>query len=93
MISRILLGIGWLAVAITAFFLVAGLANGSVNAVNGHYWLLLVCFVGGLHFGALNLRASGKYESAAKLQWILAVPTILFVLFAILITISPLRWN
>ena len=93
MISRILTGIGWLAVAITGFFLVAGLINGSVNAASSTSWFLLIAFVGGLHFGARNLRKSGKPGSAARLQWILAVPTVLFLLFAALITIWPFRWN
>lgn len=89
----ILWGIDALAALIVLYFFFVGLADGSVSSYNSGIWTLLLCAVAVVLLGSLWLQSNGHLGWAKTLLWILAVPTLLYGLFILVVLLSGPRWN
>lgn len=79
--------------AITIFFFLVGVADGSVSSFNAGMWALLLAFTVGVTIGSLFLKVKGRPGLGAVLALVLAVPGVIALLFFLLVLISEPRWN
>lgn len=93
MIYRLLMTIALLAAAVVLFFFAWGLSDGTVAAYNASYWAMMLAFFVGIPILAANLRGKGQSGAASALLLLPAFPAFLFLLFVIVTSISPIRWN
>ena len=84
---RILVAIDALAAAILVFFFVEGLRDGSVSSYNGLLWLGLLAFPALVIGGGFLLRGKGRIGFANALLMLLAVPTLLYGGFVLLVLV------
>ena len=79
--------------AIAVFFLLWGLADGSVSSFNIGLWTILLGVLAALVAGSLWLRSNGKPGVATVLAWVLAAPGLLVGLFFLVLIVGNPRWN
>ena len=89
----ILVSIDALAAAVTLFFFVWGLSDGTVSSFNILEWLLLLGGVGGVLGGGLVLNANGRRRLATGVLLVLAFPSFMIALFFLMLIILQPRWN
>lgn len=75
------------------FFFFDGLLDGSVSSFNILLWITILAFLAAIMVGGWILKSTGHPLFAYLLLSILALPSLLCVLFFILILISHPRWN
>ncbi len=85
--------IGALTAALTLFFFVAGLADGSVSSFNFGIWAVLLAVVLGVVGGSLWLNAAGRRRLGMTLLLVLAIPAVTAVVFLLAVILSGARWN
>ncbi len=90
---RTLLGIDAAAAMVIVYFFFVGLADGSVSSFNGGLWFATLAAVAAILGGGWLLNAKGQRRAAVALLLVLAVPSVLFGLFTLLIVIVQPRWN
>jgi hypothetical protein len=93
MLTRALLAIDLLALAIAAFFFLWGIADGTVSSFNIGIWSLLLGGIAVIVGGGAALMRQGRNRLANALLLILAVPTVGYALFILMILIFQPRWN
>ncbi|MEZ5810911.1 MAG: hypothetical protein R3D45_05785 [Rhizobiaceae bacterium] len=93
MFYRILLGIDAIAALVVGYFLLEGLADGSVSSFNGGLWAGLVAAVIAVLAGGMLLKRANRTALANVVLAILAVPAIFYVLFFAAIVLTVDRWN
>ena len=93
MLFRTLLTIDAAAAAGVVFFFVWGLSDGSVSSFNIVLWLMMLGGVGAVIGGGLWLRSQGQLRISNGVLLILAIPTLLFAVFALSLIILQPRWN
>lgn len=89
----VLWSIDVLAALVVLFFFLAGVADGSVSSFNIGIWTILLAVVAAVVCGGWWLRSSGRTGLAAMVLSILAVPTLLYMLFMLLVITSGASWN
>jgi hypothetical protein len=78
---------------IAVYFFFVGLADGSVSSFNIGIWTALLLGLGGVVFGSLALRSTGREAWARALVIALALPALgIGLFFAVLLATHP-RWN
>jgi hypothetical protein len=93
LLFRLLFIFDLLIAAVVLFFFFWGVSDGTVSSFNAGIWTALLAAVGGVVFGGYYLNASGNRVAAILLLLVLAIPGLLFVLFALFIIIAQPRWN
>jgi hypothetical protein len=90
---RTLLAVDLVVAAVTVYFFLAGLADGSVSSFNGGLWAVTLAGVAAVPAGGWILHASGYRRTALALLAVLAVPGLLGGLFLLLLIVAQPRWN
>lgn len=90
---RISFGLAALSAAVAAAFFVIGLADGSVSAFNMGIWLLLLAGLAVDLWAGHALRSRGRTSAAIAVLAIVALPSLVFCLFMLLIIATQPRWN
>lgn len=93
MLTRSLFAIDVVAAAIALFFFAWGLADGTVSSFNIGIWSLLLGGIAVIVGGGFALMRQGRNGLANALLLILAVPTVGYALFILMIVILQPRWN
>jgi hypothetical protein len=93
MFTRALLAIDLVAAAIAAFFFLWGVSDGSVSSFNIGIWSLLLGGIAVIVGGGYALTRQGRSGLANALLLVLAVPTVGYALFILMILILQPRWN
>jgi hypothetical protein len=91
-VYRTLLGIDLAAAAVALFFFLWGLSDGTALYAFGT-WLMLVGGIAAIIGGGIALARSGRVAAANAVLCILAIPTIGYALFVLMIVITQPRWN
>lgn len=90
---RLLLGIDALVAAVVVYFLLEGLADGSVSSFNMGLWMATLGALAAILGGGLALNANGRRGLAVALLAVLAAPGLLYGLFVLaLIALQP-NWR
>jgi Na+/melibiose symporter-like transporter len=79
--------------AIALYFFFIGLADGSVSSYNILLWLFLLIILAAVLVGSFLLKSAGKLLAAKILAGFLAIPSLLVLLFFIILISSDVRWN
>jgi len=79
--------------AIVAFFLIWGLADGSVSTFNIGLWMLILGGIAVVVAGSLWLRSIGRAGLGAALALVLAIPGVFAGLFFLILIVGHPRWN
>jgi hypothetical protein len=82
-----------LVTATILYFLVSGLATGSVSSFNGALWAVLTAVAVGVPVIAWRLRARGKLVAAIAILSMLALPGLMYLLFLVLVVASGTSWR
>jgi hypothetical protein len=82
-----------IATAVILYFFVIGLGDNTVYGQNAGLWLMMVILPIALLVGTYMLKENGKLKAAKWLLSIMAVPTILFFLFFLIIAVTNPKWN
>ncbi len=90
---KILWGIDAVAAAIITWFFIAGLLDGSVTARNIKLWLFILLATGSVLWISMLLKNHGHDTPAMITVLILAIPAIIYGLFALLMATKNGRWN
>jgi len=90
---RILLGLDIAAAAVVVYFFLVGLVDGSVSSFNMGLWLTILISVAAVIGGGVALRRNGHPVWANLVLLVLAIPTLLYGLFIVLILTTGGRWN
>jgi hypothetical protein len=93
MMFRVLLGIDIAAAAVVGYFFFVGLADGSVSAFNIELWTVILLGIAAVFAGGLVLRRAGRPILACLILAILAVPTLFYGLFLLVVILSGMSWN
>lgn len=86
-------GIDAIATAVALYFFFIGLADGSVSSYNILLWLVLLMILAGVLVGSFMLKSGGKLLAAKIIAGFLAIPSLLVLLFFIVLLSSDVRWN
>lgn len=82
-----------IATAVILYFFVIGLGENTVSGQNAGLWLMMVLLPIALLIGSYVLKENNNLKTAKWLLSIMAVPTILFFLFFLIIAITNPKWN
>ena len=93
MLYRTLMAIALLVALFVLFFAFLDLGLGGVDREKLRLWLPLAAAAIAIPVAAAKLRAEGHNAASVVLLLIPAIPALLFALFMLAITISPVRWN
>ena len=93
MFFRILLGIDIATAMVILYFFGVGLGDGSVSSFNMHLWLAILAALVAVLGGGLALNAKGYRWAANMVLLILAIPGVLYGLFALSMIVFQPRWN
>lgn len=74
-------------------FFIVGLADGSVSSFNMTLWFSILATTAGVLFVGHRLHLHGRTGLAIAVLAILAVPGLLYGLFALIMIVNPPRWN
>ena len=74
-------------------FFIVGIADGTVSSFNMTLWLAILATTAGVLFVGHRLHLHGRTGPAIAVLAILAVPGLLFGLFALTMIVNPPRWN
>lgn len=90
---RFLLAVDALAALVVVYFFFIGLADGSVSSFNMGLWLGILAVVAAILGGGWMLNGKGQRAAANAVLAILAVPTLLYGLFILVIVITQPSWQ
>ncbi len=90
---RILFGIDVAAAAVIVYFFFVGLADGSVSSFNAGLWMAILAGTAAILGSGWALSAKGQRGAAIGVLSILAIPSVLFGLFMLLIVITQPNWH
>jgi hypothetical protein len=93
MLYKILLAIDVVAAAIVGYFLLIGLADGSVSSFNGTLWAGIVAAVIAVLVGGVLLHKANRAALANIVLAILALPAALYGFFIAVVLLTVDRWN
>ena len=93
MLFQILMGLDIIAAAIVAYFFMIGLADGTVSDFNIGLWMGILLAIAAVFAGGLTLRRAAWPKLANAVLALLAVPTLLYGLFIVVVLVSGERWN
>jgi len=93
MLFQILMGLDIIAAAIVAYFFMVGLADGSVSDFNIGLWTGILLAFAAVFAGGLALRRTGWTKLANAVLALLAVPTLLYGIFILVVLASGESWN
>ncbi len=82
-----------LVTALAAGFFVVGIGDGSVSSFNMSLWLSLLSATAAILFLGHRLHMHGRTGLAIAVLAILAVPGLLYGLFALMIIVTLPHWN
>ena len=74
-------------------FFIVGLADGSVSPFNMPLWLSILAAAAAVLFVGHRLHLHGRTGLAIAVLAILAVPGLLYGLFALMMIVNPPHWN
>ena len=74
-------------------FFIVGIGDGSVSSFNMTLWLAILATTAGVLFVGHRLHLHGRTGLAIAVLAILAVPGLLYGLFALMMIVNPPRWN
>ena len=89
----IVFGIDAVAALAAFYFFLEGLGDGSVSSFNMTLWLALLGGVIAILGGGWMLNVNGRRRTAIGVLSILAIPSVLFGLFMLLIVITQPNWH
>lgn len=89
---RTLLGIDLVAAAIVLFFFLWGLTDGTALYAPG-LWLMIVGGIAAIIGGGVTLARAGRVKAGSALLSLLAIPTVGYALFMLMILVLQPRWN
>lgn len=89
----IVFGIDTVAALAAFYFFFEGLGDGSVSSFNMALWMALLGGVIAILGGGWALNANGRRRMAIGVLSILAIPSVLFGLFMLLIVITQPNWQ
>lgn len=92
-VFRVLWAVDALTALICVAFFFIGLADGSVSSFNIGLWVLILFGLGSVLFGSYGLHVAGFKGWALFVAAVVAVPSLLFGFFFLLILVSHPRWN
>lgn len=90
---RSFLVIDILALIVTFYFFIIGIADGSVSNFNLGLWLFLIIAQVLILVGGYFLHQNNKLFIAKLLLAVTAIPSLIYLLFILLILITNPRWN
>jgi len=93
MLFQILMGLDIIAAAIVAYFFMVGLADGSVSDFHIGLWTGILLAIAAVFAGGLALRRTGWTKLANAVLALLAVPTLLYGIFILVVLASGEGWN
>lgn len=91
-VYRTLLGIDLVAAAIVLFFFLWGLADGTALYGPG-LWLMIVGGIAAIIGGGVALAGAGRVKAGSALLSLLAIPTVGYALFILMILVLQPRWT
>lgn len=74
-------------------FFIVGIGDGSVSSFNMSLWLSILALAAALLFVGHRLHSHGRTGLAIAALAILAVPGLVFGLFALTMIVNPPHWN
>ena len=89
----ILWGINTITASIFLWFFIEGLVEGDISERNIGQWLLIMFTLGGVLGGSLYLNSIEYFLIAKILLAVLAIPSILFVLFYLILILTGAKWQ
>jgi hypothetical protein len=89
----IVFGVDVIAAAVIVYFFFIGLADGSVSSFNMGLWLAIFAGTAAILGGGWAMNAKGQRGAAIAVLSILAVPSVLFGLFMLLLVITQPNWH
>jgi len=90
---RSFLVIDILALIVTFYFFIIGIADGSVSNFNLGLWLFLIIAQVLILVGGYFLHQNNKFLIAKLLLAVTAIPSLIYLLFILLILITTPKWN
>lgn len=90
---KILWGIDAIAAAVIIWFFITGLADGSVTHRNIKLWLFILLATGSVLWISMLLKNNGYDKPAMITVLILAIPSIVYGLFVLLMATNNGKWN
>jgi hypothetical protein len=89
----ILWGFDALVACVVLYFFVVGLWDGSVRAFNIGLWMAVLLAVGAVLVGSILLKYGGFTVAAWILMAFMALPSLLFGLFFLVLILLHPKWN
>ena len=89
----ILWGIDAMAALVALYFFYIGLGDGTVNTRNMAFWLSIIAGLAVILLGSIWLRASHYPGLAIAVLLILGIPTLLYLIFILIMACGNGRWN
>jgi len=90
---RNLLAIDIVVALVVVYFFLVGLNDGSVSSFNIELWLYLLSGVAAIIGGGTALHGNGYRKAGIAVLMVMAVPGVLFGLFALGMIVFQPRWN
>ena len=90
---RIVFTLALLVTATIIYFLLSGLASGSVSSFNGALWAVMAAVALGVPLIGWRLRRRGRLGAAIAVLLLLAAPGLLYLLFLLIVVASGVSWN
>ena len=90
---RILWIINAIAALIILYFFITGLGDGSVSSFNSGLWGAILAALAAILGGSIFLKKAGHLKTANALLCLLAIPTVFYILFFLIVALSGARWN
>jgi hypothetical protein len=85
--------IDFIVAIIALYFFFTGLSDGSITSFNYRLWIFILLALVIILTGSMFLKSRNHIIFAKSLLALLAVPSLLFALFIIIVLITKAKWN
>jgi hypothetical protein len=82
-----------LASLIVVIYFFIGIMDGTVTGRNMGMWLILLLVIGAMIAGSMMLYKHEKFVLAWILAGILVLPTLLALIYVVMVVLGVVRWN
>ncbi|MEO8764029.1 MAG: hypothetical protein ABI416_07070 [Ginsengibacter sp.] len=90
---KILWAIDALVSLIVLYFFFEGLGDGTVSSGNMGLWLIILIILAAVMLGSIWFNTNGHPGLAKTTLCLLAIPSILYGFFILILILSDTRWN
>jgi len=90
---RILWGIDALVTVVVLYFFFEGLGDGTVSNFNIGLWFVILVVLAGILGGSVWLRTRKQFVLSKALLFILALPSMLYLMFIAILILSGAKWQ